>query len=542
MSYSNYSLNNRVSYLEYEIGQLTPIPAGGYVPVNGNSTINNVKTFTTCPKTAVVPVANNDIVNKLYVDNAVGAVPTLQQVVNSNNGISNFVGGSTATIQSTNFTNGRQLQLNADATPTIKMIDNANASHFTTFDIDTINLNGTSTNWSSIVAGGTTPNIDQVLGQGSLATDKTQVFNVSTGSSTNSISATSVGLYAPNGYANDFNGNYTAGGFGLQENTRGTLVSLSAQEPSLQMVTTPAVAGYSATANYTAGGINTNYTFGINTGQLNIGSSVYINSGLLDLANNNITSVNNIQLNTINGLSPTTIGLTWGDFAGSNAYNNLPSNVYQLINGGQVSTQYVNSFQVNDSGVYVTTLDSQVLSIKDNNNFYAHYKINGLDTSDTAYEIQCSGGTQPLNIIASTINLNGSPLTPVVRGKFNYSGVGISSGTQQIFYSSPATLSTGTVAVTWTFTFDGNFVNNASPTFFSVKAYAYLYSTTYGVIGNSGLYPSAIMSYDSNYQTTISYTDYYTISGSDTYYPYVYQENPIGASGNVYLTGVFIQV
>jgi hypothetical protein len=176
MSYSNYSLNNRVSYLEYEIGQLAPIPVGGYVPVNGNSTINNVKTFSTCPKTAIAPVANDDICNKLYVDGAVGVVPTLQQVVNSNNGISNFVGGSTATINSTNFTNGRQLQLNADATPTIKMIDNANASHFTTFDIDTINLNGTSTNWSSIVAGGTTPTIDQVLNAGSTSIAKQQIF------------------------------------------------------------------------------------------------------------------------------------------------------------------------------------------------------------------------------------------------------------------------------------------------------------------------------------------------------------------------------
>jgi hypothetical protein len=386
------------------------------------------------------------------------------------------------------------------------------------------------------------PNIDQVLNAGSLATNRTQVFNVSTGFSTNSISATSVGLYAPNGYANDYNGNYTAGGFGLQENTRGTLVSLSAQEPSLQLVTTPAVAGYSATALYTAGGINTNYTFGINTGQLNIGSSVYINNGVLDLANNNITSVNNIQLNTINGSSPTTIGLTWADFAGSSAYNYLPSNAYQLINGGTSSSQYVNSFQVDNNGLYVTTLDSQVLSIKDNNNFYAHYKINGLDTTDTAYEIQCSGGTQPLNIIASTINLNGNPLTPVVRGTFNYSGVGINSGTQSIFYSSPATLPAGTFAVTWSFQFDGNFVNNASPTFFSVKAYANLYSTTYGVVSNSGLYPSAIMSYDNGYHTTISYTDYYTITASDTYYPYVYQENPIGLGGNVYLTGVFIQV
>jgi hypothetical protein len=97
MSYSNYSLNNRVSYLEYEIGQLAPIPIGGYVPVNTNSTINNVKTFTTCPKTAIAPVANDDIANKLYVDGLVGSIPTLSQVLLSNNSA-----GSTSINMNTN--------------------------------------------------------------------------------------------------------------------------------------------------------------------------------------------------------------------------------------------------------------------------------------------------------------------------------------------------------------------------------------------------------------------------------------------------------
>jgi hypothetical protein len=190
----------------------------------------------------------------------------------------------------------------------------------------------------------------------------------------------------------------------------------------------------------------------------------------------------------------------------------------------------------------VTTLDTQVLSIKDNNNFYAHYKINGLDTSDTAYEIQCAGGTQPLNIIASTINLNGSPLTPVVKGKFNYSGTYVSNGSSSAFYSSPATLPAGTFAVTWTFTFDANFLNNVSPTFYMLRCYAQLLSSAYGAIAGSGINPSVLMTYDSSYQTTLSYTDYYTINTGDTYYPYVYQDNQTASSGNVYLTGVFIQV
>jgi hypothetical protein len=88
MSYSNYSLNNRVSYLEYEIQNLTP-PAGGYVPVNGDVTVNNIKTFSTLPKSAVVPLNNDDLVNKLYVDGLTPPIPDLDAVLGAGNTSSN---------------------------------------------------------------------------------------------------------------------------------------------------------------------------------------------------------------------------------------------------------------------------------------------------------------------------------------------------------------------------------------------------------------------------------------------------------------------
>ena len=91
---------------------------------------------------------------------------TLQAVVNTSNAISNFTIPNTATITSTNFTSNRQLILNDNTNPTIQMIDNLNASHYTTYDIDTLNLNGVSYNWSSIVVGGATPNINSVLSAG----------------------------------------------------------------------------------------------------------------------------------------------------------------------------------------------------------------------------------------------------------------------------------------------------------------------------------------------------------------------------------------
>jgi len=77
--------------------------------------------------------------------------PTLQQVVNTGNGISNFGGVGNANIQSTNFTNGRTLLLNDNSAPAIKIVDNANASNYLQIDVDTLNIDGTSYNWSTIV-------------------------------------------------------------------------------------------------------------------------------------------------------------------------------------------------------------------------------------------------------------------------------------------------------------------------------------------------------------------------------------------------------
>ena len=77
--------------------------------------------------------------------------PNLQSVVNVGNGISNFGGLANASIQSTNFVNNRTLYLNNDSNPTIKLEDNLNGTHYTTIDIDTLNLSGNSYNWLDIV-------------------------------------------------------------------------------------------------------------------------------------------------------------------------------------------------------------------------------------------------------------------------------------------------------------------------------------------------------------------------------------------------------
>jgi hypothetical protein len=102
----------------------------------------------------------NTNISKLRLKTAAGwitiatgtiTIPTLQDVVNAGNGISNFGGIGNASIQSTNFTNNRTLYLNDNAYPTIRIVDNLNASNNLQIDLDTLTLDGVSYNWSSIV-------------------------------------------------------------------------------------------------------------------------------------------------------------------------------------------------------------------------------------------------------------------------------------------------------------------------------------------------------------------------------------------------------
>jgi len=77
--------------------------------------------------------------------------PSLQQVVNTGNSLVNFGGIGTASLLSVNFVNNRSLYLNDDSYPTIRLVDNNNASNNLQIDIDTISLDGVPYNWSDIV-------------------------------------------------------------------------------------------------------------------------------------------------------------------------------------------------------------------------------------------------------------------------------------------------------------------------------------------------------------------------------------------------------
>ena len=94
--------------------------------------------------------SGNDV--KEFTGSSGGAVvPSLQQVVNVGNSLVNFGGLGTASLLSVNFVNNRSLYLNDDSYPTIRLVDNNNASNNLQIDIDTISLDGVPYNWSDIV-------------------------------------------------------------------------------------------------------------------------------------------------------------------------------------------------------------------------------------------------------------------------------------------------------------------------------------------------------------------------------------------------------
>jgi hypothetical protein len=94
---------------------------------------------------------SGNIVKEFTGSGGGAVVPSLQQVVNVGNSLVNFGGIGTASLLSVNFVNNRSLYLNNDAYPTIRLVDNNNASNNLQIDIDTISLDDVSYNWSDIV-------------------------------------------------------------------------------------------------------------------------------------------------------------------------------------------------------------------------------------------------------------------------------------------------------------------------------------------------------------------------------------------------------
>jgi hypothetical protein len=272
------------------------------------------------------------------------------------------------------------------------------------------------------------------------------------------------------------------------------------------------------------------------------------NSASTDL---NMASYSITNVNTINGYSPVTLGLTWGDFAGNNAYNNLPNQAYQVASGAGITSQFTNLFEAYDNSNYYGRLFYDQLQFYDNNTgtstSYAKTSINNADSNPFTITAGL-GASQPLNLNCSQLYINGnpfSPTTPVGRGFIPWSQTYIPNNSVQQFSSSGITLTTGNWCVSWTIQFDSNFTNYAG-TQQMIQSYATLYSPSYGAvqgsIQNNGSNTCIVASTDGLSKACLTYTDYYYINSSDTYYPYIYQSSNIGYNGYVAVCGSFIQV
>jgi hypothetical protein len=133
--------------------------------------------------------------------------------------------------------------------------------------------------------------------------------------------------------------------------------------------------------------------------------------------------VNDIQVNTINGGSITSIGLLWSDFTNTTAYTNLPNQAYALQNTSgsiQQSQQLFDRFQIDDTGGGVPinmTLNSSSLSFTDNtSSTTTSYSSNTISSQNgTAFTITAGSGIsglQALNLDCSSLVINGTTYTP----------------------------------------------------------------------------------------------------------------------------------
>jgi hypothetical protein len=113
MSTSNFTLNQKIENLQYQINNLIP-PSGGFVPINLDTTINDIKTFTSLPKCTDIPTLNDQLVNKLYVD-TVSSTPALSGVL--------FAGNNAGGLSITNLNDLGVSTINGSAYPPVVPAD-----------------------------------------------------------------------------------------------------------------------------------------------------------------------------------------------------------------------------------------------------------------------------------------------------------------------------------------------------------------------------------------------------------------------------------
>ena len=318
----------------------------------------------------------------------------------------------------------------------------------------------------------------------------------------------------------------------------------------------------------------------------------------------NVNCGNNLQVVTINGLAPTTIGLVWADF--NNAYPNLLNGRYYLTDTTYESYQdtqqfYARNMSVNQYASYDWNgIDANggTFTLQTNSfNFdlyCATFNINGIPYSPGGggggvTDIQAGsgisvnqttgsvtitntgggGGSQDLattlnygNYANQTLNMNGNsidnvttingvsypPATPLPENYyFGLQSTYANNNSSTQFTSNTITiLTTGNYTITWTFVFDSLFQSPGDKQM--VSAYGYLHEsggagfTIQGAIQNSGVAGSSYISTDTSYRTSYTYTDVYNIYATATFYACILQYNTPSTGTTVYMTASVVKM
>ena len=94
-------------------------------------------------------------------------------------------------------------------------------------------------------------------------------------------------------------------------------------------------------------------------------------------------------------------------------------------------------------------------------------------------------------------------------------------------------ITSGTYAITWTFWYDGLYQSAGDKQM--IEGFGDLISNSYGSVqgaARNSVFASSYVSTNNMYRTSLTYTDNnYVINNPDTYYPYIYQSNIMGWSG-----------
>ena len=371
MSLSNYALNERINYLQYEIDNLAP-PAGGYVPINGNTTINNIKTFTTLPQSSVVPLNNNDLVNKLYVDNAV-STPTLSQVLLSNNSA-----GSTSINMNTNA-------ISAISTATAKtslIVDNSVVGANATLTQSNLTINATG------LSGLPSLTLNQSgVGVGNLTEEFYNQRTAQTG---------------------EFNRMSFYG-----KNSAGTKTEYARFHQNAPVITSGSVRGRLDFGVQTGSGITDYLILNGQTGQVGLGAT-------LDCNSNNIQECNNITTSNLNKYGVNSVNF----YNTSNASipPNTPDNNYKLtmINEGvpDVITALPASLPSTWGNITASIQNFNGLTYVGTNQGNIYYSNDGITWNDAGFSLD--GQINAMVEFNSELIIGGTFTKEVSSGVFSY--------------------------------------------------------------------------------------------------------------------------